>query len=780
MSATLKATNLYSYQDQALNQRTLIAVASDGSGVPSIGNNVIYWDINGNPNNIFTPTRLATRCRMTDSRDFAFFCDGVSSDLFKWNIADGLSKWGIASPVSGPTIGSVVGSGSITLVKGRIYYIAYYNNTTQSYSDLSPASAITSALTAQNQDLTGLAVSSDSQVDHKILLATADGGDPTTLYEITTLTNATTTYTDSMPEATLLVQNVWQDTDSTGVLHGLFGNQPPPNGSFPISHNGRIFMAIGEVLYFSKSLAECTTASGIIAGRYEEAWVPTNAINVATAAEEIHGLLSDGQTLYIGTEEHIFRLTGDSPQNFSEPQIIFPQTGLLSQDVWQLVYLEGTPVGTMWMTPDLRVMSSDFNTYQDVGTQIQSTLNSINPNALGAAWAVMVSNGPYNFYMLAIPTGSNTVPDTFCVYDMRLRKWYIWQFADQFLSGIFYINLSGIPRWIFVDSTGTVRVVNSTDTLDRATDSSPQNITSAVQTSWLDMGDAQLRKTLNEIEVLTDDPNMTVSAYGASALSDLESPSITLVNGANLTTSLFGNGDEYKVYLAGTQAIDRFYKFKFQSVSSGFAVQSASTSTASGTSVAVTLPNPVAATDILVFDYEIAGASLTSIVDSFGNNYIGFSSGSGTRTELTFGQSGIVTVTLTASGTSGIYLSVLVIRGVSTTDTWGATIGSSGSPVTSPVVNTPQANCLVIQRGSMNGNSTPVNLNGLSPITSTGKTAICYSIVGPSGAPVDSSFSTTGSPNNSNAVVQVFPITAAPGSTILGAYSIEALPMHRY
>jgi hypothetical protein len=565
---TIKATNIYAYQNQVLGQRTLLAVASDGSGVSSIGNTVLYWDVNGNPQTIFTPSLLASGIRAVDSRDYMFFTDGVSGDLQKWNIATGLSSWGFLPPLTGITVGAPIPAGNITILSGRVYFVAFYNATTQSYSDLSPASATTGPLTAQNIPLSTIPVSTNPAVTNKILLATADGGDPTTLYQLATLANATTTFTDNIAETTLVASNVWQDTDSTGILHGLFGNQPPPNGSFPLSHNGRLWMAIGEVLYFSKNLAEMTTSSGIIAGRYEESWTPTNQINVATGAEQIRGLLTDGQTLYIGTEQHIFRLTGDSPQNFSQPQIIFPATGLMTQNVWQLVYIESTPVGTMWMTPDYRVMGSDFNTYQDVGTPIQPILNSINPAAINAAWAVMVSNGPYNFYVLGIPTGSHTIPDTFCAFDMRLRKWFIWQYVDQFISGIFYTSLSGVIRWIFVDSNGIIRLIDPTTVLDRSGDVNATPIISTLTTAWLDYGDSLMRKTLNEIEVVTTDPNMLVTIQGASSNAEFLAPTSTLVNGAPLINSQFGGGIGYKVYLAGTQAIDRHYRKTFVSTSS--------------------------------------------------------------------------------------------------------------------------------------------------------------------------------------------------------------------
>ena len=110
-----------------------------------------------------------------------YFSDGVEADLLKWNISTGVSTWGIIAPVVGPTLG-VPTSGLITLTTGRVYYLVYEDGTSINYSDLSPASAITGPLTNQEQPLTGLSVSSQSNVTLKTILATADGGDPTVLY----------------------------------------------------------------------------------------------------------------------------------------------------------------------------------------------------------------------------------------------------------------------------------------------------------------------------------------------------------------------------------------------------------------------------------------------------------------------------------------------------------------------------------------------------------------------------------------------------------------------
>jgi hypothetical protein len=565
MPPSIQANHLLAYQNDAMGIRTLTGLAADGTGIFSLSNQVGYWDANGNLQNIFVPAPLASDIRAAYSRDYLYFWDHIASDLLAWNLNNGTAPvlTGLLQPVAPLTVGTP-GSGDITLTTGRTYYTVFYDPVSQNFSDLSPASATTGPLTDNDQPLTAIPVSSQLNATRKKILATADGNDPTVLYELVDLASATTTYTDDTPETTLLLNNVWQYTDTSGVPHGVVGNQPPPNGSFPLLHQGRLWLADGNLLQFSKSLAEVITATGNIAGRYEMDWPPGNGIDISADAEQIAGLLTDGTTLYIGTELRILRLQGYNAQTFSEPNTLFSDVGLLWQDVWSVVYLDGTPVGTMWMTPDYRVMNSDFNTYQNVGVPIQTVLNTINPAAYKNAWAISPQLGPYSFYVLAIPTGVNTVPDTLCVYDMRLRKWYVWQGFDQFESAIFYVSISGTPRWIACDQTGTIRNFDPSFVTDRNGEADAVGITSTVQSTWLDFGDNMVRKSLNEMEVQTTDPDLEISVEGASTAATFETPVNILVTAVNPVPNAFG---DLKVFLAGTDARDRFFQYTAVSTS---------------------------------------------------------------------------------------------------------------------------------------------------------------------------------------------------------------------
>lgn len=460
--------------------------------------------------------------------------------------------------------GFAAGSGTINLTTptGRRYYQIFQNATKQHFSDLSPISNGTGPLSGAAVPLNSLAVSSDPQVSNVVILGTADGGDPTTLYFVGSVQNGVTTFTDTLSEPNLILGNIYQQTDVNGNDIGVVGNEVPPNGQFPIVHKGRAFMAVGQFLQYSKSIDEVTTSTGIIAGRYEECWPPTNQIDTTPGAENIRGLLSDGYTLYIGTERHIRRLLGSSAVDFNIPNVLFSEAGIVNQNVWQIVFQEGTPIGAMWLTPDFRVLGSDFNTYLDVGTEVQGTLSAINPSAAQTCWGQFVGYGPYNFYVLAVPTGSANKPNTLLVYDLHRRTWYTFLYPANIISSIFYVNLQGVPRWLMIDPSGFIYFADTTAVTD-SIGLSHQNIVSTVQTTWLDFGDTQIRKTLNEVGLTSTDANLLVTVEGATNAADFASPTV-IINQAPLFLNIFG---DWKVFLTALPTRFKFYRFTFQSTS---------------------------------------------------------------------------------------------------------------------------------------------------------------------------------------------------------------------
>lgn len=484
---------------------------------------------------------------------------------FDWTASYTTSNYGGSSNLWGLTLTpadvNAANFGVAVQVKGNaafggINFGIDYVSITITYA--TGAGANTGTITSKQVSLSLPVTNPPTGVDKFAILATLDGGDTNTFYLLDTVPIAQSTYTDNTPDNVLATKNRATEVDDLGVEHGLVDSQPPPLGlQFPIKHRGRIYGAIGEILWFSKNLDEITTSTGLVVGRFEEAWPPTYNLNVSPDKESIRGLQSDGSTLYMGTERRVWRLDGDGPLNFSKPEVIFNEVGVLNQDVWQVVFAEGTPVGTIWFTPDNRVIMSNFAHYQDIGTPIQDVLNTFNGTL---AWAQFYSQNAFDVYILAFSTGANTNADTLCVYDLRASRWSVWNCADKFSNGLFNINLSGTPQWLMAADTGKVYNFIGTATQDRVNDT-PVAITAKITTPWMHLGQPTMVKALNEIEVITGDANLTVTVNGASTQTQTSSPNVVVSN-AGLVLSPRGF---YKVYLAGNTTKDRFYQFVFTS-----------------------------------------------------------------------------------------------------------------------------------------------------------------------------------------------------------------------
>lgn len=477
---------------------------------------------------------------------------------------------GITIFVSGSSIilGPPAGSG-ITVLNGRVYTFVFQNSLVGTTSGLADFSASTGPLTNQGQPMTGLPVSTDPQVDMGLLLATADGGDETTLYLVAQLPNGTTTYTDTMSETQLLLQPIYQETDSSGNLFGVANNNPPPLIHFPTLNQGRIFGTVGPTLFFSKNLSDVTTSTGTITTKWEEAWPATYSMDISQSAETVTGLLSDGQTLYIGTDACVRQLLGDSPSNFSQPQVVFNQTGVINQEVWKIVFSEGQPVGSIWLSPNNRIILSNFSTYQDIGTPIQDVLNSINTSvAQSVSHACFVSQGPSEYYMLYIPTGSSTQPNTVCVYNMRTQKWFIWMPTDTVTTSLYNISSTGATQWLFATQAKPIYFWDSSVNADR-NGNTPVGFAWSAFTSWLDFGDMGLTKALNKMLITTNDPFLTITVQGAIRVSDFAAGGVNVLPSSFLQNEIFG---DYFVPLVGQPGFYKWYQIQFTSPTTSTAV----------------------------------------------------------------------------------------------------------------------------------------------------------------------------------------------------------------
>lgn len=112
---SFSARRFYEYQNDSTNVRELVLTSS--SAVKAITEAGVAFNTG-----VFSPGAGAGHPRMVNSRNYAFFVDGVAADLKKWDGSSsaGTSNWGIASPagVSTATAATSCGTGANVTTTG--------------------------------------------------------------------------------------------------------------------------------------------------------------------------------------------------------------------------------------------------------------------------------------------------------------------------------------------------------------------------------------------------------------------------------------------------------------------------------------------------------------------------------------------------------------------------------------------------------------------------------------------------------------------------------------
>lgn len=569
-----------------------ILTARDASGVTGLSNNVLAINENGT---VVTATPIIIPASSTDgtppqvevslSRNYAFFSDGATVDLRKWDTEDdpttstvapdtgasipSVTLDGIEEPTTAPTASATAeGTGNIYLIRGRSYTIAFRNSLSGQVSHIGPfvsglgiTSDPTDPATGVTVDLSVIEVSTDPQVDERVILATSDGGAQDTLYEVgILLDNSTTTFTDTKSEAELINSDIWAELGPNGEQKGLIGNTSirtvAPTTTITCLHRGRRYALQGHFLFRSKCLADVATSTNNVAGRWEECWPIENQTSISGNGSEIGTCLrSDDVNLYIGTNRATYIMHGDNV-NFEPPSARFHEAGVLNNAAWSIIYHQGKAAGAVWLTPDRRLIYSDFNTYDDAGNPIQTTLTALG-DVEQHATSTFVADGPFELYILGPGTASSPV----IVANAKTQKWAIWFGvpSDEQLIAVGYMydsnNARALP--VFSTSTGKVFRWNKDTTRD---DSSGANSVPPVslETVWLDFDNPLLTKCLNLIEVQTAAPDLTVSIYGANSESEFDAE--TLIGTRSFVTTDFGT---LAAKVADLRTAHRFYKFIF-------------------------------------------------------------------------------------------------------------------------------------------------------------------------------------------------------------------------
>ena len=520
---------------------------------------------------VWTVSSTTDNPRAVVSRDYAYFTSGSDNDRVKYDGNDttgnGVTTWGLLAPVTAPAAASS-GTGTITITAFRDYTVAFMNTTTGHISDIGPFIRVEKFSNKAQIDLTSVPLADatiggvNTGVNQRLILATSDGGPRTHLYLVGTIAdNTVTTFTDTVSEATLLTKDIYVEIGDDGLRHGIIDNSRPTSGKYPLKHRGRLFMLVNRKLRFSKSLEEISTSSGFeIGGKYEEAWPADYEIDVSSVAQDPVGLLSDGAFLYVLAKSGLYRIAGDGPLTFRPPELVFRYVGVQSQDTEDIVYRGGVPVGMLWVTPAKQIIFSDTNTYNNITWPMKLEMDAIPEAYLSNARVKYGGYEGYNLAFIAVPETTSNIPTLLLIYNLDTGQLVRWRFpASQQITAMHFWNnpTTSLPQILWCNADGTMFRFDVSATQDRTSADALTSFTSSLTGAWLDFGAPHVRKFLQELEV--DGSNLSISIDAASKSSEFDSPA-SIVSAASVTTSPFG---EDKIYLAGKNTKDRFYRLKF-------------------------------------------------------------------------------------------------------------------------------------------------------------------------------------------------------------------------
>lgn len=602
----MDARRIYETHFSNGRDRTILT-AADGTGAAGPDNRIAAINNNGGlvttvP--ILTPSSSASHPVICTSRNYMFITDGRTADLKMWDTHDtptattaspttgalipSVTNWGIATPVPAGAGGAMdatasaeSAAGNINLVGGRAYTVIYRNSLGGITSSIAPFTGRMGITTDPTDDsvgvsitLTNIPISGDPQVDQRVILATADGGAQDTLYEVTIINdNSTTSYVDNLAEGDLTSGAIWNERGTFGEV-GCINNTPPFETCIDTTHSGvtgsaangpklccvfrgRLIVALGHHIFFSKNQFEVTTQN-TVAGRWETCFPVRNQVPISSnGAEVCTSLRTDDTRCYIGTNRAVYILDSDNP-GLNPPRALFQEVGVLNDAVWQTIYHEGHAVGAVWVTPDHRVIYSNFETYKDRGRAIQTTLNNLSSSIVTTATSTFIADAEHEFYMLA-PGGSSL---NVLILNVKTGKWFKWfsPFAADFVRCIGYTwdatNIRPLP--LFAVPGQQLYRWNKATVQDHSSGTTGLS-RPAIQTNWLDFGDPTVVKYLNSVEIQTDEPSATLDVQGANSEDDFDVPT-DLVTARAFTANIFG---ELTASLADVSTRHRFYRFGF-------------------------------------------------------------------------------------------------------------------------------------------------------------------------------------------------------------------------
>ncbi len=347
----------------------LAAGAPVGQSKPTQLNGSNTFITLGGSNDDFVTGLMTTDVMQTN---FGVYLQGSNSDAF---ISASYSVDFVRITVyfgGAPGIAVSGTAGSMSAVNGGYSYAQAYGNSNSGHvSSASPNSASTGSFSNKLGVVVTLVASNDPQVNQIWVFRTTDGGATNVLFNIpgSPFPNVSGNITDSAPDVPNVMTSVALNQQLQAALSPF--NNPPPTGLTKIEYYmGRMWGAVGNILYFSLG-PEVTIGNG------NEAFPP--AFNMAFPTQ-IARLVPLSSGLLVFTADDIWIVLGTSSFTFYAIPYL-TGVGLLSQNALDL---QGNQI--FMYTSDKQGVSLTQSGSNEIGFGIGNLLQaSFNPTTMYVA-----------------------------------------------------------------------------------------------------------------------------------------------------------------------------------------------------------------------------------------------------------------------------------------------------------------------------------------------------------------------------------------------------------
>jgi len=395
LTEKLKITGLHRFYKQTESSKYTLAV----SGTK-------LYDLTDATDHLGTPIKES----LTTGAE-TFFIDFVDRCLIangKENLlkTDGTNVYLVG--ITAPTAPSGVAASSGSLSAGDYMFKVTYVDADGNESNPSVASSAVTVTAGQKVTLTIPVYSgSDYSIAKRNIYRTLAGG-ASYYYDGQVADNSTTTFSSTQSDATLVTQNSLEN------YHEENHNAPPNAPSLLAKRGGRIYLAVGNKLYFSKRYYEYFPA---------DFWIAVGNMR------NITGIINQCHTLQVSTKNSVERLLGTSAQIESSDYFQFKDSysskgvyatrSLVDCDNYiVLLHKDGLYIVNIDQVKELNVVLNKY---------LKANINQAHIDKSCAC-----------FYdgkcILSYPKGESTVPSETVYYDFKDSTYGIFDFAFNVYS----------------------------------------------------------------------------------------------------------------------------------------------------------------------------------------------------------------------------------------------------------------------------------------------------------------------------------------------------------